>query len=79
MIDANIVNLLKTAKAGAPNWLRIHCKNGTEFEGYPDCWTYVTLGEDEDVEVLSFTLRKGIGRDVAGAEIERFEVLEPRR
>lgn len=57
----------------------MHCKDGTEFEGYPDCWTYVTLGEEEDVEALSFTLRKGIGRDVAGVESEGFEVLEPRR
>lgn len=79
MIDANIENLLKIAKTGASNWLRIHCKDGTEFEGYPDCWTYVTFGEDEDVEALSFTLRKGIGRDVAGVEGEGFEVLEPRR
>ena len=79
MIDANIENLLKIAKAGASNWLRIHCKDGTEFEGYPDCGTYVTLGEDEDVEAFSFTLRKGIGRDVVGVEIECFEVLETRR
>lgn len=79
MIDATIENLLKIAKTGASNWLRIHCRDGTELEGYPDCWTYVTVGEDEDVEALSFTLRKGIGRDLAGAEIDRFEALEPRQ
>ena len=76
MIDADIKKLSEIAKVGASNWLRIRCKDGTEFEGYPDCWTYVSIGDDEDVEAISFTLRKGIGRDIAGAEIESFEVLE---
>lgn len=64
--------------AGENNWLRIYCRNGLVFEGYPECSTYVTVDEDEDVDALSFVLRKGMGRDIGGIEIDHFEILEPR-
>ena len=28
--------------------------NGNTYICYPDCWTYVTIGDDEDVDALRF-------------------------
>ena len=65
------------------HWARIYCKkdsafHGKVFEGYADCWTYVTIGDDEDVDAMLFRLRDGSYREIAGVGIGHFEVLEPR-
>ena len=60
------------------HWARIYCTDGEVFEGYADCWTYTTIGDDEDVNAMRFIRRDGSGYAVAGVEIDRFEVLEPR-
>lgn len=61
---------------GAGHWVRIYCKDGEVFEGYSYCRTWTPFGDDEDADAMSFTLRDGTGYTVAGAEIDRFEVLE---
>lgn len=63
---------------GSRHWARIYCKDGDVFEGYADCWTYETVGDDEDADAMLFVLRNGSLRQIAGAHIERFEVLESR-
>lgn len=60
------------------HWARIYCKNGEVFEAYADCWTYVTIGDDEDVDAMLFVKRDGTLEEVGGVEIDRFEILEPR-
>lgn len=60
------------------HWARIYCKDGTAFEAYADCWTYVTIGDDEDVDAMLFCLRDGSYREAAGVQIDHFEVLEER-
>ncbi len=70
--------LVDIEKAGEDHWIRVYCKDGEVFEAIPDCMTYVTIGDDEDVDAMSFILRDGSGYDVGGVEIDRFEVLEPR-
>ena len=65
------------------HWARIYCKkdsvfHGRGFEGYADCWTYTTIGDDEDVDAMRFIRRDGTGYTVAGVDIDHFEVLEPR-
>lgn len=62
----------------SPHWARVYCKDGAIFEGDADCWTYTAIGGDEDVDALRFVLRDGRGYTVAGVDIDRFEVLEPR-
>ena len=70
--------LVDIEKAGAKNWLRIYCKDGETFEAFPDCWSYITIGDDEDVDAIAFICRDGAGYVVGGVEIDRFEVLEAR-
>lgn len=76
--NADTQKLVDIETSGKNHWLRIFCKDGEIFDAYVDCETYVTIGDDEDVDALSFTKRDGSGYDVAGVEIDRFEVLEKR-
>lgn len=76
--NPDVQKLIDIESAGANNWFRIYCKNGKVFEAWPDCWTYVTIGDDEDVDAMLFVQRDGTLKEVGGVEIDRFEVLEPR-
>ncbi len=75
--------LVDIAKVGKSNWVRVYCKDGDVFEAWPDCFTYVPADEDnddaDDLDALLFALRDGSYREVAGVDIDRFEVLEPRK
>ena len=59
-------------------WVRVFLKNGSTFEGYVSCWTWTTVGDDEDADALLFVQRNGDLTEAAGVEIESFEVLEAR-
>ncbi|HIS84001.1 MAG TPA: hypothetical protein IAB50_00330 [Candidatus Faecivicinus avistercoris] len=76
--NPNTQKLFDIEDAGENNWLRIYCKNGEVFEALPDCLTYTTIGDDEDVDAMLFRLRDGSYREIAGVGIGHFEVLEPR-
>lgn len=76
--NPDIQKLIDIDKIGRGYWLKIYCTDGEVFEGYADCWTYTTIGDDEDVNAMRFIRRDGSGYAVAGVEIDRFEVLEPR-
>lgn len=75
--------LVDIAKVGKSNWVRVYCKDGDVFEAWPDCFTYVPTEEDNDddydLPALLFKMRNGRYCEVAGVEIDRFEVLEPRK
>ena len=75
--------LVDIEDAGQSNWVRIYCKDGEVFEAWPDCMTYTTLGDDDDddddVIAISFIRRSGRRYTVAAVDIDRFEVLEPRK
>ena len=75
--NPDIQKLIDIDKIGRGYWLKIYCTDGEVFEGYADCWTYTTIGDDEDVNAMRFIRRDGSGYAVAGVEIDRFEVLEP--
>ena len=75
--DAQI--LADIQDTGKGRWVRVHRKDGTSFEGYTDCWTWTTFGDDEDADALLFVQRDGSLMEAAGAEIDRFEVLEARK
>ena len=74
--------LFDIAKVGKSNWIRVYCKDGEVFEAWPDCFTYVPTEEDNDddydLPALLFKMRNGRYCEVAGVEIDRFEILEPR-
>ena len=74
--NPNTQKLFDIEDAGENNWLRIYCKNREVFEALPDCLTYTTIGDDEDVDAMRFIRRDGTGYAVAGVSIDRFEVLE---
>ena len=74
--DAKILADIQDSSKG--RWVRVHCKDGSTFEGYVSCWTWVTVGDDEDADALLFIQRDGSLIEAAGAEIDRFEVLEAR-
>lgn len=76
--NPDIQKLIDIDKIGRGYWLKVYCTDGEVFEGYADCWTYTTIGDDEDVNAMRFIRRDGSGYAVAGVEIDRFEVLEPR-
>ena len=77
--NPDVQKLIAIDGVGSNYWLRIHCTDGEVFEGYADCWTYTTIGDDEDVDAIRFIRRDGTGYAVAGAEIDYFEVLEERK
>ena len=79
MYNPDTQKLVDIERAGEKNWLRIHCKDGEVFEAYPDFWSHITVGDDEDVDAIAFMCRDGTGYVVAGAEIDHFEVLEERK
>ena len=60
------------------HWARIYLKNGNVVEAYADCWTYVTIDEDEDIDAISFVQRDGTRNDISGGEINSLEILESR-
>lgn len=60
------------------HWARVYLKSGEVLEAYADCWTYVTIDDDEDVDAISFIQRDGTRCDIGGVEIDRFEILEAR-
>lgn len=74
--DAQI--LADIQDSGEGRWVRVYCKDGSTFEGYVSCWTWVTVGDDEDADALLFVQRDGSLIEAAGAEIDRFEALEAR-
>lgn len=74
--DAQILADIQDSSKG--RWVRIYCKDGEVFEGYVDCWTWTTFGDDEDADALAFVRRDGAHYTVAGAEIDHFEVLGAR-
>lgn len=76
--NPGVQKLIAIDEIGRNYWLRIHCTDGEVFEGYADCWTYTTIGDDEDVSAIRFIRRDGTGYPVAGVEIDHFEVLGPR-
>lgn len=75
-LNPDTQKLINIEEQGGGHWLRIYCKDGEVFEGYSYCRTWTPFGDDEDADAMSFTLRDGTGYTVAGAEIDRFEVLE---
>lgn len=77
--NSDIQKLIDIDEIGSGYWLKIYCTDGEVFEGYADCWTYTTIGDDEDVDAMRFIQRDGSGYAVAGVEIDHFEVLEPRK
>lgn len=74
--DAQILADIQDGSEG--RWVRVYRKDGTEFEGYVSCWTWTTVGDDEDADALLFVQRDNSLMEAAGAEIDRFEVLETR-
>lgn len=76
--NPDVQKLVDIDNVGRNYWLRIHCTDGEVFEGYADCWTYLTAEDDEDVDAMLFCLRDGGYREIAGTEIEQFEILERR-
>lgn len=62
----------------ARNWARIRCKDGKVLEAYADCFTYETVGDDEDVDALLLELRDGTNCIIIGDDVESFEILEAR-
>ena len=76
--NPDIQKLIDIDKIGRGYWPKVYCTDGEVFEGYADCWTYTTIGDDEDVNAMRFIRRDGSGYAVAGVDIDRFEVLEPR-
>lgn len=74
--DAQILADIQDNSKG--RWVCVYLKDGTAFEGYADCWTWTTVGDDEDADALLFVQRDGSLMEAAGAEIDRFEVLEER-
>ena len=79
----NAQKLYAIEDAGATNWVRIYCKDGDVFEALPDCITFVPTEEDNDddydLPALLFKMRNGKYCEVAAVDIDRFEVLEPRK
>lgn len=74
--DAQILADIQDGSEG--RWVRVYRKDGTAFEGYVSCWTWTTVGDDEDADALLFVQRDNSLIEAAGAEIDRFEVLETR-
>lgn len=60
------------------NWAKIYCKDGDVLEAYADCFTYETVGDDEDVDALLLELRDGTNCVIIGDDVESFEILEKR-
>ena len=76
-----LMDIVAAATGKPPRWIRVHLKDGKSFDGFPEFLTWVEdpKDEDHDLDALSFDVRgKSIGRDVAGVEIDHFEILEPR-
>lgn len=55
--------------------------DGNEYVCIPDCWTYVTIGDDEDVDALRFFILDDAGKvanvvTLAGQWIAKYEEIQ---
>lgn len=70
--------LFDIESASEKKWVKIYLKDGKTIEAFADCFTYETVGDDEDVDALLLELRDGTNRVIIGDDVESFEVLEER-